>query len=820
MYARKASDVLSDSLASAGWNLLLSKYPNRSERPVDNKENFLQTLLSRPVRSNVKDHVHFYSLSAEEVRAYEAQEARKLRREGARTMRLKSSVHMNEVINAGVGDHVFSSLRKQDDFSRAVTRQPAAITFTDDNELTVIGGADTRMKKQKIYLNQACPRPDPTQSMAIGSGNFELLGEHGGTDALSVIGSDSDDHDTPITGLTKDLAKVFDAMMQESLIKKLLTDRVLFASRFPELIVTLFLLLFSDGVTPTTENLSVHLVKVLDPFCTVWKNGYSPTMRLAKHRGPEGLSSSMGPFLVQALSFFTSRRHIINKTLSLKFILRFLGGDNKNLGLCMARGGQACPSCFISRETFTGSILNDDAMLLFMPTSMLDKAKRYLQVLLMLYAYIAIEKNYVFTLSALRSKHGQLTGAAGVIRFPFLVENNSCAVRELLREVSAWLGNISISNVLVVKLLKALLLLDVLARAEPASGRENLETPKLDNVTIGFPLDCVYPVQATLHNDMHFLKCVAIDHLSLYSNGLRSAMASEVKVSSLCSEKMDYTHIRELFLNKSGDAFALAPPHAQELVATIREILLQQNCISNTSFLCQVLFLFDSFLLDPFNQMLATNILASKKRKVEQNVSKAAALKKAKTEHKDLTFKTSHYKHGRQHQALSFILDSDTVSELEIPGTVEVPVGGMSIPPFITNEVALERELSLDKRLGKSRALQAPDGSHIERSEIIVERMKKSSLLFKVGVSTDRLQEVTDSADLIMGRIYHPSFFNNPSITPHFTALVKLVQILGQRYSRFLFQRAGTWVIGEQPALGNAAQEQTYLNIRGICSLS
>jgi hypothetical protein len=50
VYARKANDVLSDSLASAGWNLLLSKYPNRSERPVDNKENFLQTLLSRPVR--------------------------------------------------------------------------------------------------------------------------------------------------------------------------------------------------------------------------------------------------------------------------------------------------------------------------------------------------------------------------------------------------------------------------------------------------------------------------------------------------------------------------------------------------------------------------------------------------------------------------------------------------------------------------------------------------------------------------------------------------------------------------------------------------
>jgi hypothetical protein len=56
--------------------------------------------------------------------------------------------------------------------------------------------------------------------------------------------------------------------------------------------------------------------------------------------------------------------------------------------------------------------------------------------------------------------------------------------------------------------------------------------------------------------------------------------------------------------------------------------------------------------------------------------------------------------------------------------------------------VALERELALDKRLGQGRAVQAPDGSHLERGEVLVDRMKQAQLSYKMGISTDRLQLV------------------------------------------------------------------------------
>ncbi len=67
------------------------------------------------------------------------------------------------------------------------------------------------------------------------------------------------------------------------------------------------------------------------------------------------------------------------------------------------------------------------------------------------------------------------------------------------------------------------------------------------------------------------------------------------------SEKIDYTHTRALFLNESGSAFLEAPPVLQRTAGGFAS--------TDTSFLAQVRFLFDSFLLDPWNQLLVGKVL-------------------------------------------------------------------------------------------------------------------------------------------------------------------------------------------------------------------
>ena len=116
--------------------------------------------------------------------------------------------------------------------------------------------------------------------------------------------------------------------MKLCLTKALLTDRVKKPSKYTLLIAKLYLEVLSDGTPVASESVVAHCVKILDPFRLVFVRGYSPMMRVGKHKGMEGLLENISPWLVQALSLFVNKRHIVSHSLHLIFEIRWVGGDN------------------------------------------------------------------------------------------------------------------------------------------------------------------------------------------------------------------------------------------------------------------------------------------------------------------------------------------------------------------------------------------------------------------------------------------------------------------------------------------------------------
>ena len=177
----------------------------------------------------------------------------------------------------------------------------------------------------------------------------------------------------------------------------------------------------------------------------------------------------------------------------------------------------------------------------------------------------------------------------------------------------------------------------------------------------------------------------------------------------------------------------------------------------------------------------------------EGNDEKAGNEKAAK---KDLSFKISHYKHGRQHQAMDYIRHGQMLASLN-------PALDMSIAPMLLNEVALERELALDKKLHKGgcRAPKAKDDSHLVRAEKLIGNLKTGQERYHLGLSTDRLQSVGSASNIKQGRIYLPSCFNAVGIQPVFEQCVTYVRGLGPEYSQYLAQTDLGWIIATQPML-------------------
>jgi hypothetical protein len=342
-------------LANKGFHQLGKIYPRRSQRPAQTCEEFVTLLKERQQSSVVFPpgvHVHCHSLSADEIAASENSSNRNLKTKAIQQFAGKCSHQMDVAIADGAGVQCFTSNAKLDAYRCAVTREPTQITQNKEEQVEVVHGG--RMQSRPVMYGIAMPRPAPTSTpCSLEVPNFTLLSE-GAPGTGQFIPSEGDA--TSVFGLIHDVSTKFDEMIQLSICKSKVTERVLNPSLFIPVVITLLLLFFSDGMTPTTENISVHLLQIVDPFKLIFIDGYSPTIRLGSHVGREGLVSSMSPYLVRAISLFVAIPHIVNSTLSLRFKLSFLGGDNKNLGLCLGRGANACPSCQLTRAQFPNAL--------------------------------------------------------------------------------------------------------------------------------------------------------------------------------------------------------------------------------------------------------------------------------------------------------------------------------------------------------------------------------------------------------------------------------------------------------------------------------
>ena len=622
-------------------------------------------------------------------------------------------------------------------------------------------------------------------------------------------------------------------MFECSIVKSLVTPRVMQPQEY--LAAELWLEIYSDGVTPSSENVSVHMAKVIDPFRLVWKNGYSPSFRIAKHPGAEGNILSLDPWIVRALSLFVSRGHMVHPSLVMFFVIKFLGGDNKSLGLCMGRSQNGCPSCFLFRHEFSHP-LQPGAVERFMPASVLDKAVSYLRALFEVAAWIVTRPpSFRIHRGRVNALFDRLKSQRGVIRFPLFVEGNALADCQMLNVLEDWLSLSGTPLVVgavcdgpssaVLDLYCDLRELDVLlgACAPGVSGRIFLPSPKTFMDTRGFPLHTITVVQALLHNLMHWFKSIAIDNLSELSAAVKKDLQNEARLDSLKSERMNYTRTCHMFRNESGQAFSHLSGLALTLAQMCQQIILQGTCVEDTSRLAQVRYFFDVFLLDAVNGLVATQRKQTKKRE-GPNLT-GPLLKKAKTAETpdvhDMTFRTSHYKHGSQAQALCFVYHG---LMLEAAATSTFPVEGKSIPPSYTSEVPLEAEMAKDKAVHKGRAPKSLDGGYILRAEAILEKRRRAQIEYGIGVSSDRLEAETPKSALIEQRQYHHSFVQHPVIKPVFEGCRQFFQGLGPKFSQYIYfcPQSQVWQIASPASSSSSSSSPTRAPVASVltCSMS
>jgi hypothetical protein len=225
----------------------------------------------------------------------------------------------------------------------------------------------------------------------------------------------------------------------------------------------------------------------------------------------------------------------------------------------------------------------------------------------------------------------------------------------------------------------------------------------------------------------------------------------------------------------------------------MQQVLVQENCLEDTSRLAQLRLFLDIFMIDPYNQHLVTE-LANSQTTRKRKAPGGDTVKEAKNAHKDMTFRNTRYKHGQHHQALAFLWDGIRMDQQD-PTAL-----GQSLAPVLTNEVAMERELAVDKRLGETRAMRAIDGSELARGEVLRDGMREGQVQFKIGLSTDRLQTIEPASKLIPARKYMPSFYNLPLLRDMFTQCVSYIQGLPEQYSSLLTQDAeGAWILSANP---------------------
>ena len=408
-----------------GFNMMKTLFPNRSVNPVSSVEDFTRVQTNNlPTfpRNDSGIHVHFFTLTAREVTQHTTAIRRKQTQKVVTSFYAKACEHLQAVDNAGIGVACYSSNRKQDDARRAILRKPRGILREPvTGAISVKDGG--RMKHQSIAYGKPVPHARPTGAVPSPDLHIDTILVPG--PAGSTQFDSGDCNAKQIVGFVKKIHEEFDAMFEYSIVKSLVTARVMQPQEY--LAAELWLEIYSDGVTPSSENVSVHMAKVIDPFRLVWKNGYSPSFRRA---GAEGKILSLDPWIVRALSLFVSRGHMVHPSLVMFFVIKFLGGDNKSLGLCMGRSQNGCPS------------LQPGAVERFMPASVLDKAVSYLRALFEVAAWIVTRPPSfrIHHSGRVNALFDRLKSQRGVIRFSLFVEGNALADCQMLNVLEDWLS--------------------------------------------------------------------------------------------------------------------------------------------------------------------------------------------------------------------------------------------------------------------------------------------------------------------------------------------------------------------------------------------
>ena len=295
--------------------------------------------------------------------------------------------------------------------------------------------------------------------------------------------------------------------------------------------------------------------------------------------------------------------------------------------------------------------------------------------------------------------------------------------------------------------------------------------------------------------------------------------------------------------DKQREPFQYNSRGMRELAAIIKEIVLQENCVEDTSYFAQLLFLFDSFLLDPYTQELCSRLLAgkSRKRKRQPTVTpepqeatvpsepqtagtgkQAPPVDKEDKEHRDISMSVTRYKQGQHHQAVDFILQSQVVRDLAVAEGRAYPAEGQSIPPMHVNETVLESLMAVEKKTHKDCAPLSIDGKHILTAEAAIMALQTAQIDLNMSVSKERLQKETPPEARKAGRVFCASFLALPQVRIMFVQLLLYVRsTLGPKYSKFLveLQDLSVWVVTRDLSLTAASLEElsdsNYLILAG-----
>ena len=208
--------------------------------------------------------------------------------------------------------------------------------------------------------------------------------------------------------------------------------------------------------------------------------------------------------------------------------------------------------------------------------------------------------------------------------------------------------------------------------------------------------------------------------------------------------------------------------------------------------------------------------------KLKASATKVPMQERKEDEHKDLTFKSSHYKHGSLHQAMDFIHHATLVKQLAMEQKLAYPTEGKSIPPMHTNETVLESLMALEKQVHVSRAPKNTSGSYILTAEVAMEQLQSAKIDLGMGVSRERLQRVSDPTTLSSGRVLCRSFFQLQHVQADAKLLLQLVKSLGEPYSEFLFfsSTLDAWVIAKGGLAGIQGKSLTKLTEAGFIVLT